>query len=261
MHVVEKGAGTPVVLLHGFGVDHRILLPIDPAIDAAGDWRRIYIDLPGHGASAAGDVAGTMDVIAAVEEEILARVDGKAFALVGNSFGGMVSRYIAHHLRDRVLGLATIASPFVADSTERSLPERTVLGDVDAVVEALGEAAEAYAEMAVVLSPANGAAFVDHVYPGIVAADEAAMDRIAKQYLFAEEPEVAWPDAFTLPSLFIAGRQDHVVGYRDAWAHIEHYPRATYAMLDAAGHNVHLEQPAVTAALVTEWLARVATHH
>jgi hypothetical protein len=32
MHVLERGAGAPLVLLHGFSVDHRILLPLDPAI-------------------------------------------------------------------------------------------------------------------------------------------------------------------------------------------------------------------------------------
>lgn len=36
-----------------------------------------------------------------------------------------------------------------------------------------------------------------------------------------------------------------------------HYPRGSFVVLDAAGHNVHLEQPEVTAALVRDWLARI----
>ena len=38
---------------------------------------------------------------------------------------------------------------------------------------------------------------------------------------------------------------------------LEHYPRATYAALDAAGHNVHLDQPEVAEALVRAWAVQV----
>jgi hypothetical protein len=38
---------------------------------------------------------------------------------------------------------------------------------------------------------------------------------------------------------------------------LEHYPRATYAVLDRAGHILYGNQPAVTAGLVGEWLDRV----
>lgn len=258
MHVIERGSGTPIVLVHGFGVDHRILLPLDATIEAAGAWRRIYVDLPGHGESPIGDVGSTMDVVAAVEQAILDRVHGERFAMIGNSFGGMVSRYIAHRLQDRVLGLGTIGSPFFAASDRRTLPDRVVLTRDDTIVGSLGDAGASYADMAVIQSPANAASFVDHVYPGIVAADEAAMERIAANYEFPAEPEDAWPAPFARPCLFIAGRQDQVAGYRDALSRVEHYPRATFAALDAAGHNVHLDQPAVTAALVTDWLGRVA---
>jgi pimeloyl-ACP methyl ester carboxylesterase len=258
MHVIDTGTGTPVVLLHGFGVDHRILLPLDPVIERGG-WRRIYVDLPGHGGSAVRDVASTMGIVAAVEEEILARVDGHPFALIGNSYGGMIARYMAHHLRDRVLGLATVGAVFFADAAHRGLPARQVLSEDVAALQNLGEAADAYAAMAVVQTPDNANAFGDYVYPGIVAADQGALERIASRYSLAEEPELSWPAPFTQPSLFIAGRQDHVVGYHDAWAHIEHYPRASFVVLDAAGHNVHLEQPTITETLMAEWLDRVAT--
>jgi len=55
----------------------------------------------------------------------------------------------------------------------------------------------------------------------------------------------------------VTGRHDHVVGYRDAFGLLEHYPRATFAVLDDAGHNAILEQPRVVGALLTEWLRRL----
>ncbi|MFF1355998.1 alpha/beta fold hydrolase [Streptomyces sp. NPDC058297] len=35
------------------------------------------------------------------------------------------------------------------------------------------------------------------------------------------------------------------------------YPRASFAVLDLAGHNLQIEQPALFAALVVRWLDRV----
>jgi pimeloyl-ACP methyl ester carboxylesterase len=59
------------------------------------------------------------------------------------------------------------------------------------------------------------------------------------------------------PALFMLGRQDSSTGYRDAWRILEHYRRATFVVLDRAGHNAQIEQPALFAALVHEWLDRV----
>jgi hypothetical protein len=39
------GEGLSLAVIHGFGVDHRIMLPLQNSIDESG-WQRIYIDLP-----------------------------------------------------------------------------------------------------------------------------------------------------------------------------------------------------------------------
>jgi pimeloyl-ACP methyl ester carboxylesterase len=48
-----------------------------------------------------------------------------------------------------------------------------------------------------------------------------------------------------------------VVGYNAQWDLLEHYPRATFAVLDRAGHALPHEQPGLSKALITEWLVRV----
>jgi pimeloyl-ACP methyl ester carboxylesterase len=62
---------------------------------------------------------------------------------------------------------------------------------------------------------------------------------------------------FEKPVLILAGRQDGIVGYRDAWGILENYPRATFAVLDRAGHNLQIEQERLFNALVGDWLERV----
>lgn len=257
MFVVERGEGTPIILIHGFGVDHRLLLPLDDAIAAAGTWRRIYLDLPGHGGTPVDGVASAEDVVAAVETEIGRRVGADPFAVLGSSFGGMIARRVAHDLRDQVLGLALLAPLFVADRTRRDLPPRTVLVEDASALRSLGESGADYAEMAVVQSHEGAQLFLEHVWPGLSVADREGLERIAARYALDQAPEDTSPEPFTRPVLFVTGRQDAVVGYRDAWARMEHYPRATFATLDAAGHNVHLEQAMVTVALLTDWLRRV----
>jgi len=257
MHTVERGAGTPLVMVHGFGVDHRILLSLDPVLDAVGGWRRIYVDLPGTAGTPVGEVAGTRDVVDAVEREIERRLGDEPFAILGNSFGGMVARQVAHDARARVLGLATLAGVFVAEDERRTLPPRTVLREDPEAVRTAGDAADDYVEMAVEQHVDGVRAFLAHVHPGLRSVDQAALERIAQRYTLDVEPEDASPEPFTAPALFVTGRQDHVVGWEDALPRLAHYPRATFAVLDAAGHNVHLERPAPAAALVVDWLERV----
>jgi hypothetical protein len=47
------------------------------------------------------------------------------------------------------------------------------------------------------------------------------------------------------------------VGYRDAWKILEHFPRATYAVLDQAGRTPDVEQIQLGQVLMSEWLDRV----
>jgi pimeloyl-ACP methyl ester carboxylesterase len=246
------------VLLHGFGLDHRSLLPLDPAFQRSGGWRRIYLDLPGATGSPADAIGSSQEVAEAVVGEIRARVGDEPFAVLGGSFGAMIARYAAHELRSQVLGLATVAGVFIAPHAERSTPPRTVLRQEPEIVPLLGAAAlEQYREDAVVESTDDARAFLQYVRPGLDGADQSAVDRISANYALDHEPEDAHPEPFTQPTLHITGRQDDVVGYSDAWSRIDHYPRASFAVLDAAGHNLLFEHLDLCSALITDWLRRI----
>jgi pimeloyl-ACP methyl ester carboxylesterase len=53
------------------------------------------------------------------------------------------------------------------------------------------------------------------------------------------------------------GRQDTEVGYKDQFKLLEDYPRASYVVLDKAGHNLQIEQYELFSYLVGEWIERV----
>jgi pimeloyl-ACP methyl ester carboxylesterase len=78
------------------------------------------------------------------------------------------------------------------------------------------------------------------------------------------ETESTYPFSFDLdtssfekPTLIVAGRQDTIVGYRDAWDILENYARATFAALDMASHGLVIEQEKLFNALLDDWLDRV----
>jgi pimeloyl-ACP methyl ester carboxylesterase len=65
------------------------------------------------------------------------------------------------------------------------------------------------------------------------------------------------PQPVDAPALILTGRHDVATGYRDAWPLMADLPRATYAVLDGAGHGVEEEQLALFHALAGAWLDRV----
>lgn len=219
MYSVSRGEGAPLLLLHGFAMDHTMLLGLDPVF--ADGWRRVYVDLPGMGLSPAGPEIDSTDAVAdAVADFIRDEFGDERFAILGDSFGGMLARRLARDFGDRVMGIALLCPVFVADHSRRELPE---------------------------LAPGDGP-FAEAT--GGVAPDPAAIARIEARYELRTPPEsIAFPGLTTV----ITGRQDTVVGYRDALRMLDSYPRATITVLDGAGHDAHLDRPASVAALLSDW--------
>lgn len=250
-----SGEGRPLVAIHGFGVDHRIMLPLEEVIDGAG-WQRIYVDLPWAEGNAEDQASSADHVAQGALDDIQEYLGDQPFAVIGNSYGGMIARHIAHELRDQVLGLATLAGVFEPVHRARTLPLRQVVRNDPSVLARAGQVRDDYEEMTVVQSEATLNAFIRYALPGLRGANQTVLERVAADYALSVEPEVAHPAPFEAPSLHLFGRQDHVTGYEDGWKLRDHYVRGTFAVLDAAGHNAHLERPDLTAALLMDWLLR-----
>lgn len=259
MHSVTLGTGKPVLLIHGFGVDHRLLLPLDDVFDRRGGWERCYVDLPGFGRSAAGPEIDSTDAVAVeLRRFVHSRYGTDPFALVGMSFGGYLARHLVAECGDQISGLALLA-PVARSGADRTLPPKTVLRRESRLLGSLDpDDARAYDEMAVVQSAENWALFRDAALPGIRGFDRGAADRIQGRYALSSIPEEGFT-TFDAPSILITGRQDHVVGFVDQTELLTSYSRMSFAVLDGAGHNVHLDRPDETSALLDGWLDRMET--
>ena len=110
--------------------------------------------------------------------------------------------------------------------------------------------------VAVVQSPENLAHFREAIKPGATIADTACLEALEARYAFSFPVDVL-PEPFPAPALIITGRQDSLCGYQDAWDLLDNFPRATFAVLERAGHGLSVEQQNLFRTLVAEWLDRV----
>lgn len=260
LHVVEHGPadGTPVLAIHGWSPDHRLMTGfLEPFFTTRPGYRRVYPDLPAMGRSPVRDSASTSDVVDRLEELIEERLARTPFLLVGESYGGYVARELVRRRPEDVLGLALVCpvGPVLDRAARTKAPVVVLERDEDFLATLPGGDRADFEDGAVVQTPETFAAFAADVAPGLALMDEEGMARIHLGWDLGHLPEDG--RTFDRPTLWLLGRQDASVGYRDQWDLIEHYPRATFAVLDHAGHNAQYERRALTEALLQDWLDRV----
>jgi len=199
VHYVEHGAGRPVLVLHGAGVDHRETEAcFEPVFAGVAGFRRIYPDLPGMGRTVADGLSSAEDVLDTLLDFAREVTGETAYLLIGHSAGAYFAQAMAAREPAQVAGLALVC-PLLPDV--RDVPEQRVVAGSGEI----GDDGPAYSG----------------------------------------------------PTLVVAGRLDSTVGYAAAADRVNHYPHASLAVVDDAGHALPHEQPDLLRALVAEWLARV----
>jgi pimeloyl-ACP methyl ester carboxylesterase len=193
------------------------------------------------GQSHAHAIASQDDMLAALLGFIERVLPGERFVLAGTSLGAYLARAIVARLRDRIDGLMLRVPCVVPDTANRTLPKAEALEHMPGYLAAMEPKMRDLVEPAI----AACAPFVP----------EMRLD--PKRYAFSFDLAAA-EKSFAKPVLIVTGRQDTTVGYRDAWDILESYPRATFAVLDRADHVWPVEQPNLLAALVDDWLTRIA---
>lgn len=254
----EFGTGRPLLLLHGWPLDHRhIANDIEPLFAARSSWRRIYPDLPGMGKTRSADWITHQDHML---ELVLAFIDtvapGERFVVAGTSYGAYLARGLVYYRGAQIDGVLLNVPVIEADSTNRNLPQPLVVRKDPAFLAALTPEEQGLREFIVAQSMDLLTDFRNVFDPAGAIADHAFLQRLRQHYAFSFDVD-ALPTPFPAPALFLAGRHDNWCGYREAYELLDNYPRATFAVLDRAGHALAVEQKALFRALVSEWLDRV----
>lgn len=256
----EFGKGMPVINLHGFTLDLNSMTGcMEPIFQERKRWKRIYLDLPGHGKTPGREwIKESDDVLQIILDFIDNLIPNAKFGLVGLSYGGYLAQGIIHQRPEQVAGLLLIVPRVVSSPTERNLPKKRVLVRDDEFLEKMdAKTREGFEDVAVLQTQDIWNRYEREVTSGVNVADKVFLQRLDPSIdAFSFDTE-AMSKRFEKPTLIITGRQDHIVGYQDAWTILENYPRATFSVLDRAGHALQIEQEGLFNALVNEWLDRV----
>ncbi len=163
-------------------------------------WRRVYVDLPGFGASPASEQIRGSDDVLAVVLELLAEVAGDGPAvLVGQSWGAYLANAAAQARPDVVAGLAMLCPMTVPDRAQRDVPPHP-----DVRARRRGSATAPTPTICASSARSRWCQdahhwqfFVESVLPGLQAADPDAVSRIEEGYALTptSAPPFAGPDA------------------------------------------------------------------
>lgn len=254
------GEGTPIIFIHGFGIDHHAPKgTMEPVFKNRPGWKRIYFDMPGMGKTkASGKIKNTDDMLEVIVALINKLIPSGNFLIGGMSYGGLLARGVIYRMPERVDGALLMVPVTVSERPKRQLPPKIALvKDEELLASLTKKERKEFELMTTVQNKCTWERYSVENVPALALADAGFMEKIAASgFVFSFDVDKLMKP-FVKPALIFTGRQDTAVGYRDALRLIDNFPRGTLAILDRAGHSLEIEQETVVRCMAGEWLDRV----
>ncbi len=234
---IRRGRGTPLVLIHGYPLDHSIWDEIAPLL--SDDFDLIIPDLRGFGGSDLIEADQSIIDYASDIAGLLTHMRIRKAYLAGHSMGGYVALAFAREFPTRLSGLAMVASQVAADSPERregryATAKRVLEEGVAPVVEDMTP--KLSAEPKIQESVRNIMSLQRPM--AVASALQAMAERPDSTDMFA---------AFGFPVVIVHGDADALIPVDRAREMKASLRSAHYAELPGVGHLPMLEKSAATA--------------
>jgi pimeloyl-ACP methyl ester carboxylesterase len=251
---VDSGAGRPLLLVHGFPVDHSIWASQIPAL--ARQCRVIAPDLRGFGQSGASNGIVTMEMLA---DDLAAMLEElgitEPVVLCGWSMGGYVAFQFWKRHRARLRGLILCDTRAGADTPEtaaarRQTAERVVHEGAAMLVESMLPRLLAPATLG--NHPHLAQSLRRVISAGNVRGIAAASRGMAQRADFVS----MLPD-IDCPTLLIVGSEDVISTPAEMAAMAGAIPGARLVEIAGAGHASPLEQPEEVVATILQFVANL----
>jgi pimeloyl-ACP methyl ester carboxylesterase len=198
------------------------------------------------------------DMIDVIKKFIHETIGNEKYIIIGESYGGYLMRKLIKDEPDKILGAMFICPVILPDNNKRELPEKKIMynsiNDKKILENGLYKS---FLETTVFSDEETLKEFEESIYPGINSGNEQFLTKYQESGYGFQENIDDLKKTFQEPSLFIMGKQDHIVGYKDSFKIIENYPHASICVIDESGHNVQIEKKKVMKVLTLEWLDRI----
>jgi pimeloyl-ACP methyl ester carboxylesterase len=246
-HYVERGHGSPLVLVHGFPLDSRIW---DAQVEALSDrYRVIAPDLRGFGQSVSSEpftIASLADDVHA----LLGSIDALPCMLAGLSMGGYVALAFAKKCPGDLRAVALIDTRAEADAPAAKEARNKMIE----LARTKGTKAVA-SEMFPKMISEQTAAHRQDVAHRLRTIMESQSPKTAEHALLAMRERADYTDdlpSIPVPVLILVGEQDAITPPAAAESMSKRIRQTTLVVIPDAGHMSPMEQPReVTAALRT----------
>lgn len=251
---LREGSGVPLVLLHGFPLDHRMWS--DVVASLPGEPTVVAVDLPGLGESPVGPEPASVEAAADATADALAAAGITRAVVGGLSMGGYVALALAERHPELVVGLGLVDTKSTADTEEaranrlRVADAVTGSGTVDAV---LG--------MPAALLGATSKAVRPHLTARL---EEWIRTQRPAGIAWSQRAMAARPDrtdvlaGFPGPVAVVVGEEDTVTPVAEAEHMAAAASHAQLVVVPAAGHMSAVEEPAAVADALGDLLARAS---
>ncbi len=242
----RPGNGTPLILLHGFPLDHTIWQTMLPFIKKEA-WL-IMPDLRGHGLSLTNDEDYSMEQMADDIAGLLDYLRIKKALMIGHSLGGYVTLAFANKYEQKILGLGLIASRLNSDNPVQKGARNKMIADIQ--MKGVEFLAEVMASKLVV-DPnlvADLRKLILKMDPaGVIGALNAMIGRIDSTSMFGK---------LNIPIKVVAGSEDALIPIESSRLMSALNPNCTYLELEKVGHMPMLESPIKTAEAINQLIEK-----
>lgn len=237
----EFGEGTPIVLIHGVGMNHQVWLP--QVADLSAGFRVIVYDMLGHGRSRVPDARVTIRDFGTQLEQLLASIDVDRVTLVGHSMGAMVALWFALEHPRFVSGLVAL------NAVDERTPEQraAVIERADSLARNGGDTgidhtlARWFGQNGEAVDPAIHA----RVREWLQATDPEGYRRAYQVFATADREIAARIHELAVPALFMTGEHDPNSTPAMAASMAARSARGEVDVVADARHMMALEMPAV----------------
>lgn len=255
LNVHEEGEGRPLVLVHGFPLDHTMWRS---QIETFATTHRVIApDLRGFGRSGPAGGVVTMEQFA---DDLAAMLDAlgidEPISLCGLSMGGYVALQFAHKHPGRLRDLILCDTRSAADSPEAAEGRKKL------AAQALAEGADVVARA---MLPKLFSDSTRNKHPELVESMRqvilaTAPATIAAAALgMATRPDVTeWLADIRVPTLVIVGEHDVITPVSEMRGLVDAIPDSVWVEVPEAGHMSPLENPEVVNTSMQEFLMRGA---